>query len=327
MKLNYDGGVAKTVSTSALDRVVDGDKVTLGLLLPVDNDWAQTREPRQLPTLAQHTRHLIEADQAGFAAAWFRDVPSFDRNGGDAGQIYDPWSYLGYIAALTSRMVLGTAAVVTPLDHDLHLAKRAASIDQLSHGRFVFGIGTGDREAEYALFEHRFEERGQQLRDTVERLRSGWATDYWIKHTLASTPGLEAFSVQPRPAQARLPLVVVGGATQSLDWIASRCEGWFTYPKQGEQLADTVGAWHSALAYTQSEAKPLLMPFRLVLEANPDAPFKPFPMGARTGLSGFKRYLDELQGAGVAHLALNLRLNERQVSAVLEDIARDGSLL
>jgi hypothetical protein len=50
MKLNYDGGgVAKTVSGNALDRVVDGDKVTLGLLLPVDNDWAKTHEPRQLP--------------------------------------------------------------------------------------------------------------------------------------------------------------------------------------------------------------------------------------------------------------------------------------
>jgi luciferase-type oxidoreductase len=92
------------------------------------------------------------AEELGFAALWFRDVPLRDPNFGDIGQVYDPWVYLGWIAAQTRTIALATGSIVLPLRHPLHTAKAAASIDQLTRGRFVLGVASGDRPIEFPAF-------------------------------------------------------------------------------------------------------------------------------------------------------------------------------
>lgn len=323
----YDAGVSKTVEAKALDRLTLSGRVTLGLLLPAENDWARPAEGAgAIPSLANHTNHLVAAELMGFRAAWFRDVPTFNPNHGDPGQIYDPWAYLGYLAALTQRMVLGTAGIVAPLEHDLHIAKRAASIDQLSGGRFVLGLATGDRKDEYGLFGAPYEDRGAQLRQSVRRLRVLWSAQDAFREA-AHDFGRTRFVLAPRPAQRHLPAVIVGYAQQTIEWIARHGDGWFIYHDAPEQLQDTAAKWTQALAASESAHKPLIMPLRLILDADPNAPFVPFPMGARTGLGGLKRYLDKLAEIGIAHVALNLRLSERSVMDVLEEIAQDKDLI
>jgi alkanesulfonate monooxygenase SsuD/methylene tetrahydromethanopterin reductase-like flavin-dependent oxidoreductase (luciferase family) len=63
------------------------------------------------------------------------------------GQVYDPWVYLGWIAAQTSEIALATGALVLTLRHPLHTAKGAASVDRLSANRLVLGVASGDPTA------------------------------------------------------------------------------------------------------------------------------------------------------------------------------------
>lgn len=308
----------------ALDALCLPDRVSLGLLLPADNDWARWRgHGVSMPDLAQGTSHVRLADEIGFRGAWLRDVPTFDPVDGDPGQVVDPWTYLGYLAAVTRRITLGTAAVVTPLDHDLHLAKRAAGVDVLSNGRFVLGLATGDRPLEYGLFGVDYASRGARFRTTVERLPRLWAGDAAAHRSIGAT----AFELAPAPAQRRLPQVVVGRAQQSLEWIAAHADGWFSYASSVEQLAIMRRSWDAAQQECGCAGKPLMMALRVVLDGDRNAPLSIFPMGVRAGIGELKRYLDRLYGAGIAHVALNLRMSVRPVAQVLEEIGREPGLL
>lgn len=116
-------------------------RLTLGLS-PVTDDGDLDRQVRLTRT----------AEEAGFAAVWARDIPLNVETFGDVGQIHDPFIYLTWLAAHTSTIALGTAAVVLPLAHPLLLAWRSAGLGRISGGRFVMGVATGDRPEEFTAF-------------------------------------------------------------------------------------------------------------------------------------------------------------------------------
>src|SRR5215471_8586475 len=100
----------------------------------------------------QQIELATEAERLGLSAVWVRDVPL---NGPWYPELFghpDPMVMLGAISARTSRIAIGTAATVLTLRHPLHIAKAAISLDQLSQGRFVLGLGSGDRREEFAAF-------------------------------------------------------------------------------------------------------------------------------------------------------------------------------
>ncbi|WP_234815094.1 LLM class flavin-dependent oxidoreductase, partial [Noviherbaspirillum denitrificans] len=120
-------------------RMFSPDRLTLGVFFPIESF------ERDQPSM-QHQEYLARrAEELGFAALWFRDVPLRDPSFGDIGQVFDPWVYLGWIAAQTREIALATGSIVLPLRHPLHTAKAAASVDQLSGGRLVLGLASGDR--------------------------------------------------------------------------------------------------------------------------------------------------------------------------------------
>jgi luciferase-type oxidoreductase len=100
----------------------------------------------------QQVEFATAAERLGFSAVWVRDVPLNGPWYPEAFGHPDPIAMLGAIAARTSRIALGTAATVLTLRHPLHIAKAAISLDHLSHGRFVLGLGSGDRREEFAAF-------------------------------------------------------------------------------------------------------------------------------------------------------------------------------
>lgn len=111
---------------TALDSLTK-DGLSLGIELPLDNDLARRDVSGQglFPDLTRHQEEAQLADRLGFQALWLQDVPMWrPRDFGDAGQIFDPIPYLGYLAASTERILLGTAGIVLPLRHPVTLAKR-----------------------------------------------------------------------------------------------------------------------------------------------------------------------------------------------------------
>src|SRR5689334_5252630 len=108
---------------------------SIGVELPLDNDWVAASRPTHragIPDMSHHAELAQLVDRLGFRAMWIRDVPLFDPSFGDAGQIYEAFTYIGYLAAITRRILLGTAAIVLPLREPLLTLKSAATIQSLS---------------------------------------------------------------------------------------------------------------------------------------------------------------------------------------------------
>lgn len=150
----------------AFNSVFMPGKLSIGVVVPVER-YGQN----PVPNMHRHLERVQLVEALGFKAIWVRDVPFHVPSFGDAGQTYDPFTYLGYLAGRTSRIALGVASIALPLHHPLHVAKSAATIDQLSGGRLIMGVASGDRYDEYPAMKIPYEIRGQLFREAYEYIR------------------------------------------------------------------------------------------------------------------------------------------------------------
>ncbi|CAN7281409.1 TIGR03571 family LLM class oxidoreductase [Bosea sp. LjRoot9] len=309
---------------SALDLIRTTDRLTLGIELPLDNDWSPDGEarrildgrPRGVPGLSAQSDLLRKIDSLGFAALWVRDVPVFDAvNMGDAGSVYDVFAFLGFLAGITRYVALGTAAVVLPIRHPLMTAKAAASIDALSGGRLILGVASGDRPIEYPLLGIDFDSRGQAFRDAVGYLRAAWQ-DGGLPVDGQRLPSLDLL---PRPAQASIPLIVAGRAQQDEEWLAATMDGRFVYPGSVDRLIAQASDWTNATG----GMRPFISAFHLDLLDDPDAPAQPIRFGARIGRKALITHFRALGCGGVDHIAINLRQSARPLGEVIEELASE----
>ena len=270
---------------NAMSLIRQPDRMTVGFELPLDNDWSPAGEARRaadgrrfgVPDLGAMGDLVRKADALDFAAVWARDVPVFDTiNFGDAGSVHDVFTLLGYLAAITHRIALGTAAVVLPLRHPLMVAKAAASADVLSGGRLILGVASGDRPVEYPLLGLDFEARGQDFRTAVDYLRAAWEPG----GLPVDGQRIPTLDLLPRPLQHGIPMVVAGQAQQSNEWLASRMDGRFTYPMGAARTAQVAETWAEATAGRRGA---ILSAFFLDLLADVNAPMEPIRLGARGG--------------------------------------------
>ncbi|USQ83967.1 TIGR03571 family LLM class oxidoreductase [Streptomyces phaeoluteigriseus] len=328
--------------STALQRLLHpAGTLTLGLELPLDNDWGPARlrrdqavgRPFGVPDLSSHAERAALADRLGFAALWVRDVPLYDPvRFGDAGTVFETFTHLGHLAAVTERAVLGTAAVVLPLRKPLLVAKAAATVDQLSGrrrgpaGRFVLGVAGGDRPVEYPLFGEDFDRRTLTFRENLSVVRQAWRIPPTGRGITATGLGLEAerqLAVLPKPFNGSIPVVVAGRAGQNLDWLAAHVDGWFNYPRDPKAAAGHVASWRAATESAQLPARPYLTPMLLDLTENPDTPPSPIRLGLRTGRHALVDHLRAMSDLGVAHLSLSLRPGDRPVEEVMRELAEE----
>lgn len=294
-----------------LDKLTQGG-FSLGLELPLDNDWSPAgdrarREAGRLPgqpDMQHHAELAVLADQLGFRALWVRDVPLYDPSFGDAAQVFETFSYLGYLAGITKNILLGTAAVVLPLREPVLTMKSAATVQQLSNGRLLLGTASGDRPVEYPIFGKDFEARGAAFREQIAQLRAG--------HHPSWPPGVQLL---PRVSQA-IPLLVAGLAQQTPQWAGANLDGWLAYPGTPEDHARRVALWREVAG-----DKPYISFIHLDLLADPDAPLRRHRFGAQVGRNGLIAELQAMQDAGVDHIGLHLRRNQRPLTETLQEIA------
>ena len=285
---------------------------SLGIELPLDNDWspagqnARMRDdrPHGVPDLRQHAELARQVDRLGFRALWVRDVPLYDPQFGDGAQVFETFSYLGYLAGITERILLGTAAVVLPLRQPWLTLKAAASIDQLSGGRLLLGVASGDRPVEYPVFGADFDNRGEAFRAQVELLRSGGA---------GQLP--DGVQLLPAPAQQRLPLLVAGLAQQTPAWAGEHLDGWLAYPGTPDDHRRRCALWRDVAG-----SKPYVSFIHLDLLADPQAPLRRHRFGAAVGREGLIAELHAMRAAGVDHIGLHLRRNQRPLPETLAEL-------
>ncbi len=289
-------------------------RLTLGLFFPIEAYSGDTPTMRDQDVLARR------AEELGFAALWFRDVPLRDPAFGDVGQIYDPWVYLGHVAALTRRVALVTGAIVLPLRHPLHVAKAAASVDRLSGERFVLGLATGDRASEALAFGVPLDERGARFRDHLAIMRAAWTgkADGFLPGA-GDGGGLE---LVPRPPSGDLPVLVVGRSRQSLDWIAANAEGFVTYPRPPRLQRDVVKELRAAAEVRRTVPR-IGQSLYIDLQEMKDAPPRPIHLGWSLGREPLVELLEAYRATGIEHVVLNLKYGRRPAAEVVEELGAE----
>jgi luciferase-type oxidoreductase len=273
-----------------------------------------------VPLMLNHVDRVVAAEQLGFKAVWVRDVPTHVPTFGDAGQTYDPFTYLGCLAGRTKHITLGVASIALPLRHPLHVAKSAATLDQLSEGRFVMGVASGDRYEEYPAMNIAYPTRGQAFREAFSYIRK--AQEDFPKMESNSYGELHGTAdVLPKPYGERIPMLVTGHSQQTTAWIAEYGDGWMYYPRNLYMQEHNIKEWRALIPDDFQFDKPFLQPLYVDLQNDDD--FEPvgIHLGIRTGVKYLVEYLVQLQSIGVNHVAINLRFNNNSIEATMETLA------
>lgn len=124
----------------------------------------------------------------------------------------DAMSMLSALAGVTRTIKLGTLVLVLPLRNPIGFAKQWATLDFLSGGRTIFGIGVGWHETEFALMGVPYKERGGRLNEAIEIVRALWSRDHVTYK--GKYFNFEDLSIEPKPLQQPSPPFWLGGGTQ-----------------------------------------------------------------------------------------------------------------
>src|SRR5208337_1451492 len=153
--------------------------------------------------------------------------------------LHDPMLVLAYAAALTSKIRLATGIFVLPIRNPFATAKAVASLDVLSGGRFIFGVGIGWLEEEFEAVGMNFKDRALRSREYVEILKALWTSEEPVYH--GKTVGIDGFKFMPKPAQKPHPPIVFGGNTEpSLKRAAKLGDGWYGIAEDIDETAATI---------------------------------------------------------------------------------------
>jgi probable F420-dependent oxidoreductase len=142
----------------------------------------------------------------------------------------DPFSLLAFLAGRTRRIHLGASVIVLPYRSALVAAKAAATVDQASGGRFIFGVGVGWDEAEFEDLKLPFRERGRLSDDYIRAIKAAWASD--VPEYAGPYVRFSGATFSPRPVQTPHPPIWVGGSPAAVSGAAVR------------RCAELGDAWH-----------------------------------------------------------------------------------
>jgi probable F420-dependent oxidoreductase len=224
------------------------------------------------------------------------------------GRYWDPVATLGHLAAITRRVRLMPSVVVLGYHHPLAIAKRYATLDQVSRGRVVLGVGVGTLREEFDLLGAPFDDRGDRADDAMRAIRAS------ISNPHPSYDGAYySFSdvlMDPCAVQAHVPMWVGGRTPRSLRRAAELGDGWCPFGLPAEDIATMVDAASETPAW--NERVELDQPFDLVLQ-----PLRALdPLGDRNNSLAL---LSALAEAGAT--ILEVRLVSRSPDHYIEQLA------
>lgn len=265
-----------------------------GLVLP---HFRHVASPEFLRRFAQR------AEELGYDSLWATDhivvpeaaVPRFGAT------FYEPLTVLGYVAAVTHRIRLGTSALIVPYRNPVHQAKVLATLDVLTGGRTVFAVAVGWAKEEMDALGVPFERRGALTTEYLRLFRELWRTAAPSFH--GRTVHVEGVAFEPRPVQDPLPLWGAGNSRAAIRRAARFCRGWHPTrptPEQVEEGRDYLR--HEAIRNGRDPDEFTIaarLPLRLLDRPSADA--MPLIGTPDQVVAGIERY----RAAGVSHLVLD----------------------
>jgi probable F420-dependent oxidoreductase len=220
----------------------------------------------------------------------------------------EPFTTLAHLAAVTSRVRLGTGVLILPLHSPVPVARAIATVDVLSRGRISVGLGVGWMREEFDAVGQSFEDRGRRADEMItvlDRLFTEERPSFFGEHYELPEMGFE-----PKPVQRPRPPFLIGGSSAAALRRAARLgDGWFGSQDPPEKIADTVTELHRLRAeHGRAEAA-----FEI------------------TALTGWGQPFDAdlvraYAAAGVDRLVVTPWSRSREAIAAIERFARDAEL-
>ncbi|WP_406476584.1 LLM class F420-dependent oxidoreductase [Streptomyces sp. NBC_01615] len=223
-------------------QVLPEGRLAYGMQLPIQSQstiyaepWEADAGPADLVEVAR------AADRSGFAYLASCDHVAIPRRLAGAMSIiwYDPVATLSYLAGVTERVRLLSHVAIVGLRHPLVTAKQYATLDHLSQGRLILGVGAGHVEEEFEAVGADFERRGAVLDETIDALRAALGADEFPVHH-GKLYDFEGLGQRPRPAQERVPVWVGGSSPAAVRRAALRGDGWLPQGDPRDRLPGQI---------------------------------------------------------------------------------------
>ncbi|MER5564293.1 MULTISPECIES: LLM class F420-dependent oxidoreductase [unclassified Streptomyces] len=181
------------------------------------------------------------ADRSGFAYLASCDHVGVPRRlAGPMSTIwYDPVATLSFLAGITDRVLLMSHVAVVGLRHPLVTAKQYATLDHLSGGRLILGVGAGHVREEFDAVGADFERRGPVLDETIDALRAALGPEEYPSFQ-GERFAFEGLGQRPRPAQRQVPIWVGGSSPAAVRRAALRGDGWLPQGDPREELPSQI---------------------------------------------------------------------------------------
>jgi probable F420-dependent oxidoreductase len=292
--------------------------LTLGLNLPYVEGTMDGATPRWADIRAMATT----AESIGFDAVWISDHLGFGDPHGAWHGAWESWTLLSALAAATSRVRLGTYVTAMPLRNPALLAKMAETLDEVSGGRVVLGLGAGWNEPEFRAFgvawDRRFDRFEEGLRLIAAMFHDGRAD---ADGRFARAGGAPIAPRGPRPAGP--PIVVGTHGARMLRLTAELADEWnagMVTPEELEPLVARVDAACAAVGRDPATLARSAEALVRTIDAGGGVPEERELRGSPAELAAALRRYGDL---GMAHVQVQLRPNRVEAVAAFAPVLRE----
>jgi len=291
-----------------------------GVTIP--NNWG-VEDPKQVLALGPL------AEDLGYDSIWVMDHlfnTGYIRERLEGKPYYHPMSTLSYLAATTSRVLLGTSVLVLPYHNPVELAKYAATLDQISGGRLTLGVGVGAMTEEFQALGIPMRQRGSLTDESIAIMKELWTNPNPSYHSRRWSFDNLLFS--PKPLQKpHIPLWIGGSSPGALRRAATTGDGWHPTGLSPEDFS--LGRREIGEQATAAGRDPgsITMSMRIEVEVH-GAPSSA-RAASRARVAGddpeqIIAALEAYRSAGVEHAVLALNSGDvPTITTLMERIARD----
>lgn len=271
----------------------------VGLVLQTDDDVDVGRRAARFSALRELAQRV---EAAGFDSLWLYDHLLYRYAGKPSQGTWECWTILAALAAVTERVALGTLVSCTGYRNPALLAKMADTVDEISGGRLILGLGAGWHQPEYAAFgypfDHRIDRFEEALQIIVPLLRAGHV-DFAGRYYQAAD-----CTLLPRGPRPQGPPILIGGqGPRLLDLTARYADSWnigFTTPPETaipRMQAACMEQGRDPATLELTLLRIVAFPAQVALPAN----FPPYLSGPAESLAAA---LSNIAALGIGHLML-----------------------
>ena len=264
--------------------------IPFGLGLPIVQQvpmraqpWEAGAGPHELIQIAQL------ADRLGYAHVSASDHVLVPRSRADAmgAPWYDAATTLAFLAGVTQRVRLLSHVVVLPYRHPLIVAKTYGTLDHLSGGRVILGVGSGHLKPEFKILGAPYEQRGKVSDEYIQAIAAAWELD--VAEFRGATVAFRDALIAPRPVQRPRPPIWVGGNAPAVVRRAARyADGWIPWQLGRDEFATSVAKIKEIRSQREGDGRfAYVAPLSLPTDASADNASEQIEAWRQAGASSF----------------------------------------